>query len=229
MDVITMNNSTRLFHWSKSFNLEAQNQDKNKTFNITTTPAEIKTKKGSITKISSVLKKVTVYFLELNQINFVIELFLSLNVISINSILCTSIRISPFTTAYARVHMNKIKLGIIAAGASIFYYDTDSIVTDLSLDKLKEVMLEKVGKELGQLKFECQKTFTFFISNTVYALLLNDGTIIKGKGFSTDSISLSEYENFYLYSQTIKANKIYGKTNDSVGSVFIDQKEVIID
>jgi hypothetical protein len=65
--------------------------------------------------------------------------------------------------------MNQIKLDIIAAGGSLFYSDTDSIVTDLTLEKLKEVMPEKVGKELGQLKFEYTVSKGYFISNKVYA------------------------------------------------------------
>jgi len=52
----------------------------------------------------------------------------------------------------ARVHMNQIKLDILTAGGLLYYSDTYSIVTDLSLYKLKEVMPEKVGKELGQFK-----------------------------------------------------------------------------
>jgi len=126
--------------------------------------------------------------------------------------------------------MNQIKLDIITAGASIFYSDTDSIVTDLSLDKLTEVMPDKVGNQLGQLKFEYAVSKGYFISNKVYALLLNDGTIIKtGKGFSTDSVSLSEYEQMYLYSKSIKVNKIYGNTNYSLGSVLIENKEITLD
>jgi hypothetical protein len=71
------------------------------------------------------------------------------------------------------------------------------------LEKLKELMPEKVGKELGQLKFEYKVRKGYFISNKVYALLevVDDGKVIKkGKGFSTDSISFSEYEQMYLYS-----------------------------
>jgi len=48
--------------------------------------------------------------------------------------------------------MNQIKLDILTAGGLLYYSDTYSIVTDLSLYKLKEVMPEKVGKELGQFK-----------------------------------------------------------------------------
>lgn len=143
----------------------------------------------------------------------------------------TAIIISAFTTAYARVQRNQIKLEIIAAGASIFYSDSASIVTDISMDKWTEVLLEKVGTELGQLNFEYKVSKGSFISNTikVSALFLNDGTIIKkGKGFSAISVALSEYEQMYIYSQSIKANKIYGKTNFSLGSVLNENKEVTI-
>lgn len=91
-------------------------------------------------------------------------------------------------------------------------------------------MPEKVGKELGQLKFEYKISKGYFISNKIYALLLDDGTIIKkGKGFSTDSVSLFDYEQMYLYSQSIEANRISGKINYSLGSVMIDNKKIIID
>jgi hypothetical protein len=142
----------------------------------------------------------------------------------------TSIIFSAFTSAYARVQMHKIKLDILAAGGLLYYSDTGSIVTDLSLDKLKEVMPEKVGKEVGQLKFEYKINKGYFISNKTYALLLDDSTIIKkGKGFSTDSVSLFDYEKMYLYSQSIEANRISGIINYTLGSVMIDNKKIIID
>jgi hypothetical protein len=48
--------------------------------------------------------------------------------------------------------MHQCKLDIIAAGGSIYYYDTDSMVTDLTLNKLKQIMPERIGNKLGQLK-----------------------------------------------------------------------------
>jgi hypothetical protein len=140
----------------------------------------------------------------------------------------TSIIFSAFLTANAMVQMHKSKLSNLAAGGSIFYTDTDSIITDLSMDKLKEVMSEKVGSEVGQLNFEYSINRGYFNKNKLYALLLNDGTIItKGKGFSTESLSLSEYEQMYIYS--IKGTKIYSKTNYFVWSVFISNKKITID
>ena len=38
-----------------------------------------------------------------------------------------------FTTAYARVHMHQLNLNILSNNGKIYYSDTDSIATDLSL------------------------------------------------------------------------------------------------
>lgn len=49
------------------------------------------------------------------------------------SIANTSIVISAAVTAYARIHISKLKLNILSSGGQIFYSDTDSIVTDIKL------------------------------------------------------------------------------------------------
>jgi hypothetical protein len=63
-----------------------------------------------------------------------------------------SIVVASFVTAYARVYMHKIKLAILSVGGKIYYSDTDSIVTDLTLDRLKETLGNQIGNNLGQLK-----------------------------------------------------------------------------
>lgn len=149
---------------------------------------------------------------------------------NINVFQDTSIAISAFTTAYARIYMHQIKLDILGAGGSLYYSDTDSIVTNLTLDKLKQIMPDKIGNKLGQLKFEYQIDKAYFISNKTYALLLENGDLVKkAKGISSDLLSIREFEKMYLNSQSIKANKIYGKINYSLGSVLIDTKKVTID
>jgi hypothetical protein len=47
----------------------------------------------------------------------------------------TSIVISAAVTAYARIHISKIKLYILSKGGKIFYSDTDSIVTNIKLSE----------------------------------------------------------------------------------------------
>lgn len=55
--------------------------------------------------------------------------------------------ISAAVTAYARIHINKIKLYIISKGGIIYYSDTDSVVTNL---ELPDYMVN--SNELGKLK-----------------------------------------------------------------------------
>lgn len=102
---------------------------------------------------------------------------------NINVFQDTSIIISAFVSAYARIHMHQVKLDILVSGGSIYYSDTDSIVTDLSLGRIKEIMPEKVGDKLGQLKFELLAEEAFFISNKTYAIkeaILSNKDVEKG-------------------------------------------------
>jgi DNA polymerase type B, organellar and viral len=65
-----------------------------------------------------------------------------------------SIIISAFATARAIIYMHEIKLMILNHGGRLFYSDTDSLVTDLTLTKLIEIMPYKIGDTLGKLNFE---------------------------------------------------------------------------
>ena len=62
----------------------------------------------------------------------------------------TSVVISAEFTAYARIHISKIKLYILSKGGYNFYSDTDSIVTNI---KLSENMVNNSEK--------AKKTFFF--------------------------------------------------------------------
>ena len=93
----------------------------------------------------------------------------------------TSIVISAAVTAYARIHISKIKLDILSKGGKIFYSDTDSIVTDLELD---EDMVN--AKELGKLKLEHKVAKGIFITNKTYCIIDNNNKYInKAKGINT--------------------------------------------
>lgn len=43
----------------------------------------------------------------------------------------TSVAISAARTAYGRIHISKLKLGIISKGGKRYYSDNNSIVTDI--------------------------------------------------------------------------------------------------
>lgn len=141
-----------------------------------------------------------------------------------------SIVLASFVTAYARVYMHKIKLDILSVGGKIYYSDTDSIVTDLTLDILKEKLHNKIGNKLGQLKLEHLLEEAYFISNKTYILLTKDGKeIIKAKGISAESLSLSDFKTMYLKSQPIKGEKLSSNTNYNKGSVLLQTKKITID
>jgi DNA polymerase type B, organellar and viral len=141
-----------------------------------------------------------------------------------------SIILASFVTAYARVYMHKIKLTILNVGGKIYYSDTDSIVTDLSLERLKGVLQDKIGNKIGQLKLEHLLEEAYFISNKTYILLTKNGKeIIKAKGISADSLSLSDFKTMYLKALPIKGEKLSSYTNYFKGSVLLQKKEITID
>jgi len=140
-----------------------------------------------------------------------------------------SIVIATFVTAYARIYMHKIKLAILEVGGEIYYSDTDSIVTNLTLNKLKENLYGKIGNKLGQLKLEYFLEEAYFISNKTYILLTIEGKEIKkAKGISPESLSLSDFKSMYFKSQSVKGAKTSSIINYNKGSVSIEEKEINI-
>jgi hypothetical protein len=99
--------------------------------------------------------------------------------ININVFLDTSVVILSFVTSYARIFMHEIKFIILLNEGIIYYSDTDSIVTNLNLDKLKLILPKEIGNKLGQLKLEYIVQEAYFISNKTYVLKLEDGQTIK--------------------------------------------------
>lgn len=79
-----------------------------------------------------------------------------------------SVAIAAAITSYARIYMSNIKLNIFNSGGSIYYMDTDSIVTD------KPLREDLVGKDLGQFKLEFNVKEGYFISSKTYCLVLKD-------------------------------------------------------
>ena len=147
----------------------------------------------------------------------------------ISSFTDISLVTTAFINAYARIHMHKIKLKIISAGGLIFYSDTDSIVTNFNLVKLNDILPGVIGNKKGQLKLEHVISKGYFISNKLYALQKNDGTvIIKSKGVLTSSLSWLDFEIMYQKQETIQGERIYSKTDHKRGSVLIESKNINI-
>ncbi len=103
-----------------------------------------------------------------------------------------SIAISSAVTSYSRIFMSKIKLEILKTG-SIYYTDTDSIVTDVKLgDKY-------VGNEIGKLKLEHEIKEGYFISNKTYCFKNNKNKLtIRAKGIDSRSLCYQDFVRLYL-------------------------------
>jgi hypothetical protein len=135
----------------------------------------------------------------------------------------TSIIISTFTTVYALIQMNQIKLDVITSGRIIYYSDTDSLPTNLSLNKLKEIMPKIIRDKLGQLKFEQYVQEAYFISKKTSAFLVEDGKVkIKAKGVSAASLYISNIKDMSLNSKYIKGDKTSSIISYSKCSVTIN-------
>nr|YP_010029631.1 hypothetical protein J2C28_mgp25 [Beauveria lii]QOU11072.1 hypothetical protein [Beauveria lii] len=120
--------------------------------------------------------------------------------------------------------MAKLKLQILELGGNLYYSDTDSIVTDIKLDfsdNKKLVASHKLKLEYSDIKE------AYFISNKIYCLVLQDGTLVKrAKGINSDSLSLNDYKTLYLDEYTIIANKTESIKNYKEGYVSILDKDI---
>lgn len=103
-----------------------------------------------------------------------------------------SVAISSAVTSYSRIFMNKIKLGILNKGGSIYYTDTDSIVTNIKLSN------SIIGLDIGKFKLEHEIKEAYFISNKTYCFTTNKGEFIKKcKGLSNKALVLNDYINLF--------------------------------
>ena len=133
-----------------------------------------------------------------------------------------SIAVASAVTSYARIFMNKIKLDILDKGGSIYYTDTDSIVTDIELDKTL------VGHEIGKFKLECEISEAYFISNKTYCIKKLDGkVIIKAKGTNSKSINWEDFVKLYSGS-SIESTRNETVKDYSIGSVSINVSKNIV-
>ena len=103
-----------------------------------------------------------------------------------------SVAISSAVTSYSRIYMNKIKLEILKTG-SIYYTDTDSIITDIKLgDKY-------VGDGIGKLKLEHEIKEGYFISNKTYCFKNSKNKVfIRAKSVYNKSLSYLDFIALYL-------------------------------
>lgn len=134
-----------------------------------------------------------------------------------------SITTAAAVTAYARIHINTIKLWILSNGGILYYSDTDSVVTNLKLPD------EMLGNEMGQLKLEYKIKKAYFITSKTYMMELYNGDLIKkAKGVYAENLNKSDYENLYYKNQGVKAIKGDTYVDFEQGTVNIKDKEVML-
>lgn len=103
----------------------------------------------------------------------------------------SSVVISAAVNSYARIHMQRLKLDILAKGGKLYYSDTDSLVTNIKLD---ESLVD--SKALGKLKLEYEVAKGIFIAPKLYYLLeVNGKEVIRAKGINKESINFESYLN----------------------------------
>ena len=100
-----------------------------------------------------------------------------------------NVGISSAISSYGRIYMSGIMSFVMRNGGSIYYTDTDSIVTDMQLPSYL------IGKELGQFKLEHNIKKGVWLAPKVYAIINDKNqTIMKVKGLSDLSASPLTYE-----------------------------------
>jgi DNA polymerase type B, organellar and viral len=127
-----------------------------------------------------------------------------------------SIAIASAITSYSRIYINQIKLDILDKGGSIFYSDTDSIITDIKLND------SIVGSEIGQFKLEHEIVEGYFIGCKTYGFKNSKGKIVvKSKGGFKGHLNFNDLEKLYL-GLNIDSIRYETIRNYSVGSVKIN-------
>lgn len=138
------------------------------------------------------------------------------NDVSKSRITSLSIGVTAAITAYARIHMNKIKLDVLASGGKCFYTDTDSIITNVPLDHL-------CGPEIGLFKLEHIIKEGLFLSNKTYYIETEEGKIISRCKGVTTPMSKNQFEEL-LKGNDVKAIQEYSQLNFEVGYTNIKLK-----
>lgn len=129
-----------------------------------------------------------------------------------------NIAIAAAITAIGRIHMSQFKN---RKDFKLFYSDTDSAFTNKPLPK------EFIGEGLGLMKLEHICKDAVFLAPKVYALLTEDGLIMKVKGLSNESvknISIEELKDLLVKDSKLEANQEKWIKNISHGSISVKEQ-----
>ena len=140
-----------------------------------------------------------------------------------------SIPVAAAVTSYARIYMSKVKLNILKNNGKIYYSDTDSIITDIELDKS---FVDP--KQIGKFKHEHDLEIAIIPAPKVYCMKIKDpdnilpgdkNYIMKAKGGSSKKLTIENYENM-ITGKPMEIKKTYSKTDLSKGTVHIQEESI---
>lgn len=98
----------------------------------------------------------------------------------------TYVHLGSFVTAYSRILLHQGMMEVDNNGGEVFYCDTDSITTDVHI---------KSGDNLGEWELENEIREGIFILPKLYALSLQDGSVvIHSKGLDAKRLKWSYFE-----------------------------------
>ena len=149
----------------------------------------------------------------------------------VNQFRDVSLTTAAAVTAYARIYMSKVKLGVLNKGGNVYYTDTDSIVTDIPLDA------DLVGNELGKFKVEYKIKEGYYISNKTYGVSLLDkimgdngketSYVMKSKAILKGTLDFDSFKAMYKGSD-IKATKRTALRDFYKGSVVLKDDQITL-
>lgn len=140
----------------------------------------------------------------------------------------SSVSTASAVLSHARIHMMKAMNFVMDNGGTIYYTDTDSLVTDFKLPE------EWVSSNiLGKFKLEHFVEEAIFLSEKFYALRTNtldkDGnklTVLRTKGIKRTKVNWDIMKDLYKSGDTFKTEKIQSIKNREEGSVVIKASDL---
>lgn len=143
-----------------------------------------------------------------------------------------NIAVASAITSYGRIHLHKLIDSIEKNKGSVYYVDTDSLITDLTLEEIPNLQ-QLVGEKLGQLKSELVSedviTKAVFVSSKLYGFETQKGKIEShAKGVHKNKEELfKDLETMITQDVTFDVSSMFiGRITKTKGDLNIYDKQV---
>jgi len=142
-----------------------------------------------------------------------------------------NIAVASAITSYGRIHLHKLMNAVEQNNGTVYYVDTDSLITDLKLEETPSLK-HLIGDKLGQLKSELDTddviTKAVFVSSKLYGFETSKGKVeAHAKGVSKKELydnSKSKEENDLIAKKALfkdLINMLSENVTFEVSSMFI--------